>query len=177
VLLVLNELIIGGLLIFVARVTDVSLGTIRTLMIFKGERIYAALIGFVEVIVYIIALNQVVTTLDNPFNLIIYALGFAAGNYFGSFFEEKMAIGQITVNIITNNNNKLVASLREGGYGVTVVEAQGLEGSKQILFVTLKRRDLNHLFELVDENVNAKFINILDSRSTRGGHFRPGKRK
>ncbi|MGM0601981.1 MAG: DUF2179 domain-containing protein [Bacillota bacterium] len=172
------ELILGGLLIFMARVVDVSLGTVRVLMIFKSQRLYAALIGFVEVIVYIFALNRVVTTLDNPFNLIIYALGFAAGNFVGSLVEEKVAIGQVTVNVITSNTSfEMIEQMREEGYGVTVLDGEGKKGKKKILFVTLERKDLRHFFEIVDNCEPESFVNILDSRSTRGGYFKSTKRK
>lgn len=166
------NVILAGLFIFMARVVDVSLGTVRVLMIFKSQRLYAALFGFVEVIVYIIALNKVVTNLDDPINLFIYALGFAAGNYVGSLLEEKVAIGQVTVNIISSNNsNKLIQLLREQGYGVTVIDGSGHQGKKKILFVTIERKDLKSLFSILDKQEPESFVNVFDSRSTRGGYF------
>ncbi|RCW49870.1 MULTISPECIES: DUF2179 domain-containing protein [unclassified Halanaerobium] len=172
------KILLGGLLIFMARVVDVSLGTMRVLMIFKSQRLYAALIGFVEVIVYIIALNRVVTTLDNPFNLIVYALGFAVGNFVGSLLEEKVAIGQVTVNVITSNTScEMIEQMRGEGYGVTVVDGEGKKGKKKILFVTLERKNLRHFFEIIDDCEPESFVNILDSRSTRGGYFKTAKKK
>jgi uncharacterized protein YebE (UPF0316 family) len=172
------NVILGGFFIFLARVIDVSMGTIRVLMIFKGRRLYAALIGFFEVMIYVLALSRVVNTLDNPFYLVFYACGFAAGNYFGSFVEEKVAIGQVTVNIICSNcGEELVEQLRNEGYGVTVLDGTGRKGKKKILFVTMERRCLKHLFEVVDKHESDSFVNILDSRSTRGGYFERNKRK
>lgn len=172
------NIILGGFFIFLARVTDVSLGTIRVLMIFKGCRLYAALIGFFEVSIYVLALSRVVNTLNNPFNLLFYASGFAAGNYFGSFIEEKVAIGQVTVNIITSNSaQELIDKLRDEGYGVTVLDGTGRKGKKKILFVTMERKCLKHLFEIVDKYEADSFVNILDSRLTRGGYFERNKRK
>src|SRR6056297_1513927 len=114
------ELILGSILIFLARVMDVSMGTIRTLMVVRGKRIYAALIGFFEVTIYIIALQKVVTSLDRPLNLIAYSLGLAAGNYFGSLLEEKMALGQISAQLIPGKNQQqMIKNLREAGFGVT----------------------------------------------------------
>jgi len=77
-------LIAGYLFIFLARVCDVSLATIRTLMVVRGQKLYAASIGFVEVIIYILALGKIFSDLNNPFNLFFYALGFATGNYVGT---------------------------------------------------------------------------------------------
>ncbi|SHM35523.1 DUF2179 domain-containing protein [Halanaerobium congolense] len=172
------DVVLGGLFIFAARVTDVSMGTIRVLMIFKGRRLYAALIGFFEVSIYVMALSRVVNTLENPFYLVFYACGFAAGNYVGSYVEEKVAIGQVTVNIISSNGStELIEQLRSEGYGVTVLDGEGRKGKKKILFVTMERKCLKHLFEVVDQYEPDSFVNILDSRSTRGGYIRRNKRK
>lgn len=86
----------GYLFIFLARVVDVSLATMRTLMLVRGKGLIAACIGFFEVMIYITALNKVVSGLDNPANLVVYALGFATGNFMGSYIEEKLAIGLTT---------------------------------------------------------------------------------
>jgi len=161
----------GYAFIFFARVIDVSLSTLRTLMIMRSKRLYAAVIGFVEVIVYVIALNKVVSGLSNPINLLAYALGFATGNYVGITIEEKLAIGLIMVQIITNNNN-LSKDLRDRGFGVTTIEGQGKSGPRYVLLVSLKRKGLNQLMELIDELDKDAFIMVMDTKSIRGGYFR-----
>lgn len=86
--------LIGNFLfIFIARMADVALMTIRMLMIVRGKRIQAAVIGFFEVTIYILALGQVVQNIDNTYSILAYALGFSSGNYLGSYLEEKMAMG------------------------------------------------------------------------------------
>lgn len=90
-------MILTALFILLARVIDVSLGTIRILLLMQGSRLYAAIIGFFEFLIYIFILGTVVQHLDNPLNLITYSLGFALGNFIGSLFEEKIAIGHVTV--------------------------------------------------------------------------------
>jgi uncharacterized protein YebE (UPF0316 family) len=169
----MTQLILGCLLIFLARVIDVSMGTIRTLMIMRGKRLYAAIIGFFEVTIYILALSKVVNSLDKPINLIFYALGFATGNYLGSYLEEKMALGNISAQIIPAHNAfDLADYLREEGYGVTVVEGSGKAGLKKVLFISLKRRDLPRLLEMIEKLDEESFVTIMDARITRGGYFK-----
>ncbi|WP_422444729.1 DUF2179 domain-containing protein [Thermoanaerobacterium sp. DL9XJH110] len=165
------SLVGGYLFIFFARVVDVSLATIRTLMIVRGNRLQAALIGFFEVIVYITALNQVVGGLNKPANLLAYALGFATGNYVGSYLEEKLAIGLTTVQIITKNS-KLSEVLRQRGFGVTVLEGMGKEGTRQVLVISLSRKQLPDLLELVEVQDESAFITIMDTKATKGGYFK-----
>jgi uncharacterized protein YebE (UPF0316 family) len=166
-------LVAGYLFIFFARVTDMSLTTIRTLMIVRGRRLQAALIGFFEVIIYITALNRVVNQLDNPLNLLSYALGFATGNYVGIFIEEKMAIGNITVQIISKTESVVIeGALRNAGYGVTVFKGTGLEGERNVINVHLFRKDLPWLLERVRELDREAFITVMDARSTLGGYYK-----
>ena len=109
---------LGYILIFVSRVCDVSLATIRTLMVVQGRKVQAAAIGFFEVIIYIVALGEVVSSLDNPMNLLFYALGFAAGNYVGIMIENKIALGNLGAQIIlkTDDNKELIDRLRENTF-------------------------------------------------------------
>lgn len=166
-------LITGYLLIFFSRVVDVSLATLRTLMIVRGRRLQAASIGFFEVIIYIIALKKVVSTLDNPVSLLAYALGFATGNYVGSFIEEKMAIGCITVQVIAKNDTgQLQEVLRNQGFGVTVIEGMGKKGKRNILNIILRRKDLPSLIENVKGIDEDAFIAVMDARTTYGGYIR-----
>ena len=162
----------GYLFIFSARICDVSLSTMRMLMVMRGQRIYAAIIGFFEVIVYIIALNKIFSNLDNPLNLFFYAAGFATGTMVGSLIEEKLAVGTLTVQIITMNAPlELTEKLRKDGYGVTVIEGQGREGIRYILQIILQRKRVQQLRRLIDEWDKCAFWTIFDARSTRGGIF------
>lgn len=163
--------ILGCLFIFVARVIDVSLSTMRMLLIVRGKGPYAAFVGFFEVIVYVIALNQVVGNLDKPINLIVYALGFATGNVVGSLIEEKLAIGLTTIQVITKNE-ELCKVVRNEGFGVTVLEGRGKDGSRQILLVSLSRKELPTLLDLIESKDDAAFVTIMDTKATKGGYFR-----
>jgi uncharacterized protein YebE (UPF0316 family) len=149
----------------------------RTLMIVRGERLYAALIGFFEVIIYIVALGKIISDLNNPLNLVVYAAGFATGNVVGSFIEEKLAVGTLTVQVITlKSPHELTERLRCCGFGVTVIEGQGREGKHYIHQIILRRKDVPRLRKEIDNWDREAFWTVFDARSTRGGIFnRKGK--
>lgn len=172
------SLLLGYLLIFMARVTDVSLATIRTLMVVQGRRKQAAIIGFFEVSIYVIALGKVVNSLDNPLNLLSYALGFACGNYVGITIENKIALGNLSAQIILkqSDNNELIEVLRENKFGVTVIEGQGREGTREILNVVIKRKSLNNLKKIVYEYDEKAFITVNNINPISGGYFASTKK-
>lgn len=172
------EAVFGYLFIFGARIMDVSMSTIRMLMVVQGRRKHAAIIGFFEVIIYIVALGKVVNGLSNPGNLLAYAFGFASGNYIGSYIEEKIALGNLTAQVILNDNDdKIVHELRDNGFGVTVIEGQGKEGPKNLLTIMLKRKDLNKLNSLLANLDKEAFITVSTTKLISGGYFSKIKRK
>jgi len=168
---VLLSFVGGYLFIFLARVLDMSLATMRTLMLVRGKGLIAASIGFFEVMIYITALNKVVSGLSNPVNLVVYALGFATGNFMGSFIEEKLALGLTTVQIITERHD-ICDMIRNMGFGVTSLEGKGREGFKEVLIVSLPRKELKSLLNYIDENDSTAFITIMDTRASKGGYFK-----
>ena len=172
------EGLIGYLLIFLAKVSDVSLATIRMIMVVKGKRIHAAVIGFFEVSIWILAVGSVLSNLDDPINVIMYASGFATGNYVGIMIEEKMALGSLVVQVISfKKAEELVAILRDEGYGVTVVEGYGRNGINHLLNVTIQRKQLGRLNQLLDEHDQKAFVTVMDTRAIKGGFFSRLKRK
>ncbi len=170
---------IGYLLIFLARVTDVSMATVRTLMVVQGRKIQAAFIGFFEVMVYVAALSKVVNGLNDPRNLIAYALGFATGNYMGILIESKIALGNLTAQIILKreDNADLIQSLRENGFGVTVLEGYGKEGMREVLHIVLKRKDLKVLENILHDHDEEAFITVNPITPIMGGYFAGSKKK
>ena len=172
------EALFGYLFIFGARIMDVSMATIRTLMVVQGRRKYAAIIGFFEVIIYITALGKVVNGLNNPLNLLAYALGFASGNYIGSYIEEKIALGNLTAQVILNDNDQsIVDELRGHGFGVTVIEGQGKDGPKNLLTIILKRKDMNKLHGILASHDKGAFITVSTTKLISGGYFTKIKKK
>ncbi|HOA35574.1 MAG TPA: DUF2179 domain-containing protein [Bacillota bacterium] len=166
------------LIIFICRVVDVSLGTVRIIYLTRGQSKLAAVIGFVEMIIYIIALGTVMGNLDHPLNVVFYALGFSVGSYVGSRIEEMIAVGHVNVQIITMQiYNGLEEALRQAGFGVTSVDCSGKEGPHRILYVMLKRRDLPSFMKKIKKLDKDAFISIMDTRKIVGGYFNQVKAK
>ena len=166
-------LLVGYLIIFISRVVDVSMSTMRTLMVMQGRKVQAAMIGFFEIIIYITALNKVVSGLDNPLNLLAYALGFACGTYVGITIEGKIALGNLSAQVIlkSDDNVELIESLRDNGFGVTVLEGVGKEGKREILSIAMNRKDLETLRNLVNTYDEKAFITVNSINPVGGGFF------
>ena len=169
----------GYLFVFFARVSDVTLSTIRTLMVVQGRRVQAALIGFFEVSIYVTALSRVVNDLNDPKKLLSYALGFACGNFIGITIENKIALGNLAAQVIlkTSDNEKLIEDLRKSGFGVTVIEGYGREGTREILNIAINRKDLDNLKTKVYGYDEDAFITVSSISPISGGYFSTIKKK
>ena len=156
------------LFIFVARIADVSLGTLRIIFTTKGMRKVAPIVGFFEVLIWLMAISRIMQDLDNWVSYIAYAAGFATGNFVGMYLEEKLAIGHEMIRVITRKDaTSLIADLRARGYGVTSVRAQGIEGEVAVIFIIARRSrirealdQINHFNPLALYTVEAiKYVN------------------
>ena len=164
------------LIIFSLRIIDVSIGTIRIIYVSKGMKFYSALCGFFEVLIWLIAITQIMQNLTNFMMYIAYAAGFASGNIIGIYLESKLAIGYAALRIITQKDaTSLVNYLRSKNYGVTVVGARGLTGRVRIIFTVIKRKNLGHLIDTVQQHHPQAFFSIEDIRSVSSGTFARGK--
>jgi uncharacterized protein YebE (UPF0316 family) len=170
------ELIVQALFIFFARITDVSMGTLRMILLVKGHRKIAAVIGFFEVMIYLIVLGKVVGNIDKPFLIIVYCLGYASGNFVGSKLEEKLSIGRLLVQIIVKEIKcGIVESLRDAGFGVTIFEGEGMDGNSYMLNVITERKKVSELKDIVNKQDCGAFLTTMDVRSSLGGYFQPKK--
>jgi len=166
------EWIILPLLIFFARICDVSLGTIRVIFITKGVKYLAPLIGFFEVIIWLLAIGQVMNNLTNVASYIAYGGGFATGTFVGMLIEEKISLGLTSVRIITNEDSSgLVLYLRSQNYGVTTIDAEGARGQVKIVFSTIKRQDLPHVLDVIRRYHPNAYYSIEDVKSVSEGVF------
>jgi len=112
--------VIIPLFIFVARIFDVSIGTLRIILVNRVYKILAPTLGFVEVFIWVVAISKIMENLDNWVNYIFYAAGFATGNFVGMYLEEKLAIGKVGVRIITKKGaDKLIKNIGDEGFGIT----------------------------------------------------------
>lgn len=153
------------LLITFARIVDVSLGTVRVILVTKGSKLAAPLLGFFEVIIWLLAIGQVMQNLTTFTNYIAYGLGFALGNYFGIIIEQKLALGIVAVRIITQfDASNLINHLKEMNYGITVLDAEGSNGPVSVIFTIIKRSNLTEIIpEIKKFNPNA-FYSVEDIR-------------
>ncbi len=172
----LFKFIVLPLIIFSTRICDVTLDTLRIIYVSRGLKFLAASIGFIEVLIWLFAITQIFKNLTNPLYYVAYAGGFAMGNFVGIFIEERMAIGTVVIRIITQMNaTELIELLKNTGYGITHVDAEGAQGPVKIIFSIVKRRDINHVLDIIQLNNPQAFYTIEDVRSVREGVFQPSR--
>ena len=160
------------LLICLARIVDVSIGTIKIIFVSKGYKVMAPVLAFFEIIIWLVAIGQVMKNLDNVANMIGYAVGFALGNYFGLVIENRIALGNVVLRIITKTGaDELIDRLRETKYGVTVSPAEGSTGPVSLIFMVLKRSDLKNIIPIIKEHNPKAFYSIEDVRYVAEGVF------
>jgi uncharacterized protein YebE (UPF0316 family) len=164
--------VIVPLLIFFARVCDMSLDTIRVIFMSKGIQYLPAIIGFFEVIIWLVAIGQVMNNLTNAVCYIAYGAGFATGTFVGMAIEEKLSLGLTSVRIITKEDPKeLMQFLRSHNYGVTSIDAEGGTGRVKMVFTIIKRHDLQHVVGIVKDFHPNAFYSIEDVKSVAEGVF------
>lgn len=160
------------LMIFAARICDVTIGTIRIILVARGQKVVAPLLGFIEVLIWIIAMGQIMENLDNWVTFLFYAAGFATGNYVGMIVEEKIALGIVGLRLVTAKPaGDLILALQENGYGHTHMDAHGATGPVNVLFITVNRKNLKDLITLVNEYNPGAFYTVEDIRFVNRGVF------
>ncbi len=161
------------LFIFLARIMDVSLGTLRMVFVSRGVRWLAPVIGFFEVLIWITVIAQVVRRLDHWLSFIAYAAGYALGTWVGMRIEERIALGTALVRVIPQRDaSALAGRLRAERFGVTAVPAEGMQGPVTILFTVVRRADLSRVLDLVRSYNPRAFVTVEDVRGVREGFLR-----
>lgn len=151
------------LFIFVARILDVSLGTLRIMFVSKGMRGKATILGFVEVLIWIVIVAQIFQNLDNWLNYVAFAGGFATGTFVGMYIEERMKMGvQIFRIIVGEGNEQLAEKLQEAEFRVTEIDGTGKYGPVKILFTIAKRKRWHDLAEIVNQYAPDAFYSVED---------------
>jgi uncharacterized protein YebE (UPF0316 family) len=155
--------------IFVAEMTVVTISTMRIIFIGRGLKTMAAGLGFFEVTIWLFAIGQVMSNLDQPLCFAAFAGGFVAGNYLGMSLEQRLAIGSVLVRVITGRDSgRLVELLRDAGCGVTRIGAHGLQGPVEIVFTVIKRRRLGEVLDLVRRFDADAFYSIDELQASAG---------
>ena len=164
--------VIVPLLIFGARVCDMTLDTIRVIFLSKGVKYLPPVIGFFEVIIWLVAIGQVMNNMTNVVCYIAYGAGFATGTFIGMALEEKLSLGLTSVRIITKEDPaNLMAFLRSHNYGVTSIDGEGGTGRVKMVFTIIKRSDLPHVIGIIKEYHPNAFYSVEEVKSVAEGVF------
>lgn len=155
------DYVIMPILIFFARVGDVSLNTLRVMFVLNGKKNVAPILGFFEAFIWLLAIGQIIQNIDNPISYMAYAGGFAAGTYVGMTIEEKLAIGRVLVRVITvEPMPELIDFMKERNYRFTNVGAEGRYGKVNLLFTVMKRDLLQEFIDKVKDCNDKAFYTI-----------------
>jgi uncharacterized protein YebE (UPF0316 family) len=165
--------IVLPIIIFFSRMCDVTLGTLRHIFISKGFRKIVPVLGFFEVLIWIVVVAQVMKNLNNVACYIGYASGFAMGTYLGLKIEGKLALGLQVVRIITNQNcDDLLVALKNGNHGITVVDAQGSIGPVKMVFTIIQRKNVQAVVKLIRQYNPTAFYSVEEIKDTSQGVFK-----
>ncbi len=163
------------LFIFFGKILEVALGTSRMVLITKGERTKGSVIAFFEIVLWLMITGTVVAGLrDDPMKALVFALAFAAGNYLGSWLEDKLAFGLSTIEVIAPEGacvDAMLHSLRSNNFAVTVVNGEGKDGKRKLLLMHLRRKRLQQAVRLINGIKSDCLITVTDVRLVRGGYI------
>jgi len=142
-----------GLIVFALRILDVSMGTVRTLTVVSGHIRVSGALGFVEVLIWVFAISQVIqTAAKSPVVLLMYAAGFATGNAVGILVERRLALGRRVVRLISNERGDEIAeALRAAGHPVTTFRGEGRDGDRLLLYLLCDRKQLPAIIALAQD--------------------------
>lgn len=164
----MSEVVLTSLLIVVARIADVSLGTMRTVAVINGRRGAAVAIGFFEVLIWVSVVRAVIHHLDNPIYAVSYAGGFALGTFVGITIEDRFGTGQQVLRVFSRRGTDIAAKLRARGFIVTAFEGSGMEGPIAMLFVEAPRRAMRKILDEVTAIDPSCFYILDDVRFSSG---------
>jgi uncharacterized protein YebE (UPF0316 family) len=166
--------VILPLLIFFARMSDVTLATLRNIFLSKSVKNLVPFMGFFEALIWLMAISQIMKSIDNqnPFCFIAYAAGYSMGIFVGIKIEERLALGIQVMRIITNHDNKdLIEALRSFNFGTTIIDGHGSKGPVKIILTVFKRKDFPIVQGIINEHHPSAFYSIEDIRNASHGVF------
>lgn len=163
------------LLIFSARICDVSINTVRTMLVISGHRMLAVVLGFFEVVIWVLAAGFALEYLHNVWAVMSYAGGFSTGVAVGMWLEQRIALGYRMVQVVSPSTELTVSrALRERGYRVTRVEGNGRDGPVEIAYSVIRRRKLDEVRAILAEVAPKSFITVERVDIATGGAFPNG---
>ncbi|MDR2940137.1 MAG: DUF5698 domain-containing protein [Clostridiales bacterium] len=161
--------------IFGAKVVEVSLATLRIVLINRGQKLLGSIIGFFEVLIWLFVVNLVLTDVTEDFmKVVVYCFAFSCGNYIGSTIEEKLAIGMSVIEVLieADKSEDLAEILRQNGYGVTTIGSSGKEKKMAIIKVFLKRRSIPDAHGIIVKNYPESIVSVSDVKKIVGGYIK-----
>ena len=169
--------VILPILIFLARICDVSMETIRVIYIARGIKYLAPIIAFFEIVIWLLAIEVVMNDLSNIANFLAFAFGFAMGTYIGLVIEEKLSIGMVILRIVTTEDSteEIVSFMQSENYGITTVDATGSRGNVKMILSLVNRVDVPRITAHLQSTNPHAFYSIEDVRYVNEGVFRPKK--
>lgn len=168
----LENVFVAALLIFLARVLNITLATMRTLVMTRGLRVVSAVLGFFEALIFAVVISQVVQDLGNVWNLVSYSAGFAGGILVGLTIEQRLAMGYATLNIVSSHKAHEVAeAIRQAGFGATESWGHGSEGRVGLVRTVVNRREVSRISDVINKADPASFVTIEETRSVWRGHL------
>lgn len=167
------EAFLGAGMIFLLRVLDMTLDTLRVLVVMRGRKPIAWVLGFFQALIFVVAISSVLKDLSNPLLIIGYAAGFATGNVVGMWIEERLAIGHTHMSIVSSRLGTAIAErMREEGFAVTEIPARGKDGMVTLLNLSVLRRYVAKVHQIVNQIDPTAFITAEDVRPVRRGFWR-----
>lgn len=156
---------LAALVIFLLRLADVSVGTLRIVMLVRGKRRWAGLLGFFESLIWVLAAAQVLSDLSDPIKVVGYAGGFAAGTVLGASIERWLAMGTVLVRVVSAvDDPQVYPQIHDAGLPVTVVNGEGREGEVRIVFSVIPRRRVGEVLDIVASVNPAAFVTIEEAK-------------
>ncbi len=165
------------IIIFVSRIGDVTLGTLRHVMTSRGHKNISPILGFFEVLIWIVVVSQIMKQANNFACYLGWSAGYAAGNYIGLLIEERIALGLQIIRVITHVEcDGLIKKLQEANHGTTVVDAQGAKGPVKIILTVVKRKNIDPILNIIKTYNPDAFYSIEDIRDVKKGVFSKSKK-
>lgn len=168
----LFDYILLPLMIFLARISDVTIDTLRLMFVARGDRKIAPILGFCSVFIWVVVIAQIMQHLDNILCYIAYAGGFAAGNYIGITLEERLSIGDVLVRMFPRKNiDEITTELRNKGFGITLIDTEGVAGKSKMILSSIKRKDISVFVETAYKYSPNAFYTIEVTKKVSDGIF------
>ncbi|MDR2037096.1 MAG: DUF2179 domain-containing protein [Bacteroidales bacterium] len=171
------QYIVLPIIVFFARICDVTLGTLRIVFVSKGKKNLAPVLGFFEVFIWIVVISQILKSVDNFVCYFAYAGGYAAGNFIGMHIEERIAIGVLLIKVFSSKDLvPLQKELSQSGFGTTLIDGDGSVGKVKILYAVINRKAFDKVEKILTGFDPSLFYVIEDVRSAKAGIFPTTKR-